>query len=290
MNKQSCILSLLLVATFVVTSISKRANADDFQFTLGDIAEVNPVSPFSEQEQQYREFKRERLIEGYNDKVAADAAFVEACEALIKDETEGLDKLAVFTRLKEERKARCDEIDEWYKAAKATWKEEYKERRLREYRDYEYHLSAYILVKAPRPLAEINAKKASEEEAQDAIQNTNSVPARVEVAEESDADEETTGSDVYKLTRSRESGMVYVSGSVGDDAKMHVRGNRSKCSAFVVDEVNDENETGVSFVIEFPEAKKGKRRPHIALDPIAIFKYSDEYIEKHIADEIEKLD
>ena len=279
MNRKRHILSLLLAATFVATALSQRANADDFNFSLGDVAQVNVVSPFYEQERQYRDFKRESLMQGYEEKAAADAAFVEACEALIKDETEGLDKLAEFNRLREERKAACEKVDEWYRETKAQWKEDYKERRAQEYRNYEYHMSAYILVKAPRPLEEILKEEPTEE-----VQNVE------EAAEETVDEEEPREPDVCKLTVRRESGMVYVSGSVGDDAKMHVRGNRSKCSAFVVAEVDDENETGVSFEIEMQEAKKGKKRPHIALDPVAVFKYSDEYIEARIADEIEKLD
>ena len=278
MNRKLHILPLLFVATFVATSLSQRASADDFKFSLGDIGEVNVVSPFYEQEQQYRLFKRESLMQGYEEKAAADAAFVEACEELIKDETEGLDKLAEFNRLKEERKAACEKVDEWYREAKAQWKEAYKERRAQEYRNYEYHMSAYILVKAPRPLEEI-LKEEPTEEAQSAE----------EAAEETVDEEEPRDDNVCKLTVSRESGMVYVSGSVGDDAKMHLRGNLKKRNKFVVTEVDDENETGVSFEIEMQEAKKGKKRPHIALDPIAIFKYSDEYIEKCLAEEIEKL-
>ena len=264
MSKKSIILSAFVAMAFA-TAAPLQTQADDFKFKLGEPSEVNPVSLFYEQEQQYREFKRERLISGYEEKVAADAAFLEGCEALIKNESEDVDKLAEFARLKDERKARCDSIDEDYKAAIAAWKEVYKERREQEYRAYEFCLSAYIDVRSPREIEPDTEKEEIEQES-----------AAVEVQP-------------VTLTRARESGLVYVPGSVGDDAKMHLRGNLKKCARFIVSEVDSEEETGVAFEIEMTSVKKGKKRPHISLDPVAVFKYSDEYIEQRLTEELAKL-
>lgn len=309
MDIMNFVYKLLLAAGCVVATTFLQANADDFKFVLGDQTESNPVSSFYEQEQAYREFKRECLMRGYDEKVAADAAFVEGCEELIKDETEGLDKLAAFEQLREERKVRCEAVDEAYKDSIAAWKEAYKERRAEEYRAYERYLSAYIDVRASKPIGETLATAAVNPQAEgsdapstDASATLNhdvikemvdaSVAERLAAVDEeetSDANESLAARDVRKLVIPRESGLVYVPGSVGDNAKMHVRGKLKKCARFWVGEVNEETETGVAFDIEMQPTQSGKKRARVSLDPVAVFKYSDEYIEERIAEEIEKL-